>query len=157
MRLQVLTIRKIISGGQTGVDRAALDWAIARGLAHGGYCPIGRKAEDGPIPPKYRLTELSSDDYSVRTRKNVEVADGTLILKRGELKGGTTYTAEVAAALKKPLFVIDVDEPVDQEAFAAWTQAEKIRTLNVAGPRESQSPGIYERATDRLGQLFNSN
>lgn len=89
-------ITKIISGGQTGVDRAALDADAACGIAGGGFCPKGRRAEDGPIPPHYPLTELASADYPTRTRRNVHAADATLVLTRGRLRGGTLYTVQVA-------------------------------------------------------------
>jgi hypothetical protein len=87
---------KIISGGQTGVDRAALDAALALNIPCGGWCPKGRKAEDGPIPERYPLQETSSADYRVRTEKNVTDSDGTLILTRGPVTGGTAYTVIVS-------------------------------------------------------------
>src|SRR5262245_12256199 len=107
-------LEKIISGGQTGVDRAALDVAILRGIPHGGYCPMGRLAEDGPIPAHYHLTELLSKEYPVRTRENVLAGDGTLILHRGRPRGGTAYTIEVAQERSKPLYLIDVDQPLNR-------------------------------------------
>ena|ERR1700687_213803 len=143
-------IERILSGGQTGVDRAALDFAIERGIPHGGWCPKGRKAEDGPIPAQYRLTEMPTEDYGARTRKNVEAADGTLIIKRGELKGGTGYTAEIAQELGKPLYLLDADEPLNRASFEAWVQTHRIKVLNVAGPRESQCPGIYQKVKEVL-------
>src|SRR5438105_4205172 len=89
------TLTRLISGGQTGVDRAALDWAIDHGLEHSGWCPKGRKAEDGVIPAHYDLQETASGRYEPRTRANVMEADGTLILNLGELNGGTLLTAEI--------------------------------------------------------------
>ena len=89
-----MKISKIISGGQTGVDRAALDAAISLGLEHGGFCPKGRVAEDGIIPVEYKMDELDTEEYSVRTMKNVQCSDGTLILHQGKITGGTTLTDE---------------------------------------------------------------
>src|SRR5438067_958310 len=139
-------IKKIVSGGQTGVDRAALDVAMELGLPHGGFCPNGRKAEDGPIPSRYQLTETESADYGVRTRRNVDASDGTLIIKRGDLKAGTAYTAACAQELKRPLFIVDLDDPPNQKAFQNWLSRHTIHVLNVAGPRESQQSRIYALA-----------
>jgi hypothetical protein len=146
---------RIISGGQTGVDRAALDFAIERGFDYGGYCPKGRRAEDGAIPLHYNLTETKSADYAERTEKNVDAADGTLILHRGELSSGTQFTAELCAYKEKPLFLIDLDSAVDRTAaFQSWLKKNHIKTLNVAGPRESQRPGISAQAAAVLRQLL---
>ena len=109
----------IISGGQTGVDRAALDAAIAAGLAHGGWCPRGRRAEDGPIDPRYELRETESDEYPARTARNVRDADATLILRRGEITGGTKLTREIAAC-ERPYLVVDLDQAPDVTAVRAW-------------------------------------
>jgi hypothetical protein len=147
--------QRIISGGQTGVDRAALDFAIERGFEHGGYCPKGRRAEDGIIPLHYNLTESDSADYADRTEKNVEAADGTLILHRGPFTGGTQFTVELCRVKEKPLFLIDMDNPADRTAaFRTWLKKNNIRTLNVAGPRESQKPGISAQAGSTLRQLL---
>lgn len=100
---------KIISGGQTGADRAALDWAIAAGIPHGGWAPKGRKAEDGRIPDCYQLLELPSASYRQRTRQNVLDSDGTLIVNLGELNDGTMLTRTFAEALDKPCLVIQVE------------------------------------------------
>lgn len=142
-------VDKIVSGGQTGADRAALDWAIARGIPHGGWCPRGRKAEDGAIGTRYALTETAGRDYRQRTRLNVEDSDGTLILNLGELEGGTQETLRFAGRLKKPCHVVQLDGAVPQGlTFAAleWLRAHRIRVLNVAGPRESKRPGMYAAA-----------
>ncbi|MCX8018628.1 MAG: putative molybdenum carrier protein, partial [Rhodocyclaceae bacterium] len=104
-RVWVETAR-IISGGQTGVDRAALDWAIARGIPHGGWCPKGRLAEDGPIAPRYNLTETESADLGERTWCNVRDSDGTLILNRGDLSGGSLKTLYLAERLGRPCLVV---------------------------------------------------
>jgi threonyl-tRNA synthetase len=146
---------RIISGGQTGVDRAALDFAIERRFAYGGYCPKGRRAEDGTIPLHYNLTETKSADYAERTEKNVDDADGTLILHRGDLSSGTQFTAELCQYKEKPLFLIDMDHPADRMvAFRSWLKKNQIKTLNIAGPRESQRPGISAQAADILRQLL---
>jgi Circularly permutated YpsA SLOG family len=146
---------RIISGGQTGVDRAALDFAIERRFAYGGFCPKGRRAEDGVIPLHYNLVETRSADYAERTERNVDAADGTLILHRGELSSGTQFTAELCHDKEKPVFMIDLDNPADRPAaFQGWLQKNHIKTLNVAGPRESQRPGISAQAAELLRQLL---
>ena len=149
-------VRVVISGGQTGVDRAALDWAIASGVAQGGWCPRERRAEDGAIPPVYRLRETASAGYEERTRRNVRDSDATLILNLGELEGGTLLTVAHAARIGRPHRVVQLDDPAqaaDVAAVAAWIRATRAEVLNVAGPRESKRPGIYARAADYLGRL----
>lgn len=137
---------KIISGGQTGVDRGALDAAIDLGIAHGGTCPRGRLAEDGTIPLRYHLEESESAEYRVRTERNVLQSDGTLILHGGRLAGGTELTWRLAAQYGKPCLVIDLCHPPDVDTVRRWLVEHQVETLNVAGPRESQCPGIGERA-----------
>ena len=141
---------KIISGGQTGVDRAALDAAIELGLGYGGSIPKGRKAEDGPIDEKYgKLTELGSPDYRVRTQKNVTDSDATLIITRGRLSGGTALTARLASTQHKPHLILDLKTTDEARALgeaAAWLDRVRPGVLNVAGPRESEAPGIYGTA-----------
>jgi len=147
---------RIISGGQTGVDRAALQAAIDLGIDHGGWCPRGRRAEDGRIPTRFHLQEVDSKDYSVRTLRNILESDGTLILHSGKLTGGTALTESAARQHRKPLLLVDMDK--DAEGAAAkirtWIESHQIRTLNVAGPRESTSPGIYDRALAFLAVVF---
>jgi hypothetical protein len=136
---------KIFSGGQTGVDRAALDFAIRHGCEHGGWCPHGRLAEDGVIPPIYRLCETDSADYDERTEKNVLDSDATLIVAREkELCGGTAFTKSCAEKHGRPALVVCEREGVLKSAAALskFLKRNKVRTLNVAGPRESQAPGI---------------
>jgi Predicted Rossmann fold nucleotide-binding protein involved in DNA uptake len=145
---------QIISGGQTGVDRAALDIAIELGIVHGGWCPRGRRAEDGCIPPGYRLRETNVTDYAERTRRNVEEADGTLILNQGELQGGTEFTAQYAALLQKPLLIVDLDQACSPDTLRNWLAVHQIHILNIAGPRESKSPGIYQKSMNRLRMLL---
>ena len=106
-------IKKIISGGQTGVDRAGLDAAIQHNISHGGWCPRGRRAEDGTIDTRYQLVETASHDYSQRTEFNVRDTDGTLILNMGTLDGGTAFTARVAESIPKPCLILDLGGPVD--------------------------------------------
>src|SRR3954470_4737331 len=126
-------IRRIVSGGQTGVDRAALDVALEQGMDCGGWCPQGRRAEDGPIPEHYPLQETPWDGYPQRTEWNVRDSDGTLILTYGESDRGTALTVELVQRKKKPYFVVDVTGEVDANAIRAWAEANGVRVLNVAG------------------------
>ena len=142
----------IVSGGQTGVDRAALDLALELGLACGGFCPRGRIAEDGRIDDRYPLIETPSADYAERTEWNIVHSDATLILHRGHLSGGTALTARLARRQGKPLRLVDLAEHPDPAAVAAWVAS--FRVLNVAGPRQSQSPGIYRAAREFLRQVL---
>ena len=137
---------KIVSGGQTGVDRGALDAARLVGIPHGGWCPRGRLAEDGRVPEVYALEETRSDRYAVRTARNVVDSDGTLILTRGRPSGGTALTARLARQHGKPLLVIDLNDAPDPEAVRSWIRAHDLRVMNVAGPRESSAPGIQRDA-----------
>jgi hypothetical protein len=147
-------VEKIISGGQTGVDRAALDVALAMGIHCGGWCPKGRRAEDGRIPSRYPLVEMTSAAYAARTKRNVREADATLILSRGEPRGGTLLTQRTVARLGKPYLSVDLDSPTALAEIRVWLRENTIRILNVAGPRESQSPGITLQATQLLHELF---
>ena len=139
---------RIVSGGQTGVDRAALDVALELGLPCGGWCPRGRRAEDGPIPPRYPLTETGSASYRSRTRRNVEDSDGTVILAWGPLAGGTRFTAAYAERHGRPHVIVDLAQwsDADVQRVRAWLAAHSIRILNVAGPRASQAPDAYAAA-----------
>lgn len=143
-------ISKIISGGQTGVDRAALDVAIDLGIPHGGWCPKGRIAEDGPISLTYQLREMASPDYVERTRKNVLEADGTLILYSNKLEGGTFLTANYAEKIGRPCLKIRLSNPGSFNRLQEWIVRHKISVLNVAGPRSSKEPTIYQKATKYL-------
>ncbi len=147
-------IPKIVSGGQTGVDRAALDVALELGVPCGGWCPEGRRAEDGPIDLRYPLRETRSRDYRVRTERNVKEADGTLILTRGLARGGTALTTNLAQKHHKPHLVVDLSAETDPEEVRNWIHHNKIRILNVAGPRETEHPGIHNQAVDFLRALF---
>jgi hypothetical protein len=140
----------IVSGGQTGVDRAALDVAMERGIPCGGWCPAGRWAEDGPIDPRYPLRETPSADPAERTEWNVRDSDATLLLTTSAASPGTALTAEIARRLGRPLYPWRLDAPPDAGHFRAWLRTHRFRTLNVAGPRESESPGAYAAAADYL-------
>ena len=145
---------KIISGGQTGVDRAALDFAIRHGYEYGGWCPRDRRAEDGPIPSAYVLHETDSSDYVERTEQNVLDADATLIVARErELSGGTAFTKFCAEQHGRPLLVVCEPDGVAKGAAALskFIERYKVRTLNVAGPRESQAPGLGKFLGEVLG------
>jgi hypothetical protein len=148
----------IISGGQTGVDRAALDVARERGLSYGGYIPKGRRTEDGTLPDEYvGMTETESSIFAVRTRENVACADATLILARGPPDGGTLLAKLTAQAKEKPLLVLDLFEVDPDEAVQrtlAWLRGLPAGSLNVAGPRESRQPGIHAEARALLEAVF---
>lgn len=144
---------KIVSGGQTGVDRAALDSALELGLGCGGWCPKGRKAEDGAIPARYPLRETPSEEYAQRTEWNVRDSDCTLVLSWGPPEGGTKLTIELARKLGKPFLVLDMTVPAQD--VLKWIQAREARVLNVAGPRESFRPGgVYAEARAVLTTVF---
>jgi hypothetical protein len=147
-------LQRVVSGGQTGVDRAALDAALALGISCGGWCPRDRKAEDGPIPARYPVQETPSDGYEQRTRWNVRDSDGTLVLTAGDPSGGTALTIEVAREWGRPLLVLDLNAKPPVADTERWLHFHRIRTLNVAGPRESQIPGIQVRACEFLEILL---
>ena len=149
----MLTVKKIVSGGQTGVDRGALDAALKLGIPCGGWCPKGRRAVDGVISERYPLNETESSNYSVRTRLNIRDSDGTLVINRGVLEGGTAYTVEIAAKLEKPCLVVDADDPWTVEKIRDWLVGSNIEILNVAGPREEKRPGISEQTFNLLLKL----
>lgn len=138
-------LSKIISGGQTGADRAALDAALEAGFSIGGSCPAGRKAEDGPISIRYELEEVNGG-YRQRTKRNILDSDGTLIFYESYLSGGTELTVDFCIRLKKPYKLIDidlVDTEVVSSLLVAFTDTFEIKVLNVAGPRASGCQGIY--------------
>lgn len=136
-------MERVVSGGQTGVDRAALDVALDLGVTCGGWCPRGRRAEDGVIPDRYPLRETPSDRYPVRTRRNVLEADATLVLCAGPVTGGTALTVRLAETLGKPHLVVDLSTAPRPGPVREWIAGVRPRTLNVAGPRESENPGIH--------------
>lgn len=143
----------IVSGGQTGVDRAALDAALEYGVEIEGWCPRGRLAEDGVLPLRYPLNETKSSDYSERTRLNVRDSDGTMILSRGKVLGGSLLTQKAAIELRRPLLIADPARENVRNVLE-WINSNGIRRLNVAGPRESEAPGIYVQAARFIGHVL---
>ncbi len=147
----------IVSGGQTGADRAALDFAIAHGIAHGGWCPRGRLAEDGPLPPRYQLRETPSQNYAQRTEWNVRDSNATVLFTlTAEMQGGTALTRDLAERLGKPWLHLAGGEagrasvPEAADRLAAFLAGHQVQTLNIAGPRASQEPGV----ADFVGQVL---
>jgi hypothetical protein len=147
-------LQQIVSGGQTGVDRAALDAAIYLQIPHGGWCPRGRLAEDGPIDRQYQLRETAESDYAVRTEKNVLDSNGTLILHYLDLSGGTKLTSQLAARYRRPRLIVDLAQPPHPELVIDWLVTEQVSILNIAGPRESSVRGIGRLAEEYLLQVF---
>ena len=147
---------EVRSGGQTGVDRAGLDAAMAWGLKTGGWCPRGRLAEDGVIPQRYRLRETPLSDYAQRTGWNVRDSEATLILHRGALTGGTELTRRLAESMGRPCRCVDLATAPDPRESAAWIRQRAPSKLNIAGPRESQHPGIGLQARRFLELVFRS-
>ena len=147
-------VSKVISGGQTGVDRAALDAALNLGIEIGGWCPKDRWAEDGAIPSKYPLEETASDDRTERTARNVKSASATLILHDGVDSPGTRFTEDLARSGGKPCLVALLHHPRLVESVRHWLERTRPEVLNVAGPRESESPGIYNHAFNRLTRIL---
>jgi len=146
-----------ISGGQTGVDRATLDFALEHSIPCGGWCPKGRLAEDGKIPQKYPLQETITSAYPERTEKNILDSDGTLVLNmEGILDQGTRYTIELSRIHKKPCLIINMSRGQERQVseIRVWLEKEKITILNIAGARESNSPGIYKKTGVFLEKLL---
>lgn len=156
-----MPISRIISGGQTGADRAALDAAIEAGIEHGGWAPRGRRAEDGTIAPQYRLGETPDADYSQRTEWNVRDSDATLIISRGPLQGGSELTRTFARHYAKPVLHLDLSAQSTDEAadtIVRWLDSPDVATLaailNVAGPRASEDKEIYRLTKSLLTEVF---
>lgn len=150
-------IAKIISGGQTGADQAALDVAIEMRISHGGWIPKGRKTEKGRLPDRYHMQETNAIDYAQRTELNIVDSHGTLLFSRGKLKGGSALTQRLAKKHKKPCLHIDLDELSEYKAvqiIKTWIEVRDIRILNVAGPRASENPGIYDDVKNTLKSLL---
>jgi hypothetical protein len=153
-------IETIVSGGQTGVDRAALDIAIEYKIPHSGWCPFGRKAEDGVILPKYNLKEApeptpeeSKDPdaiYKKRTELNAKDSDGTLIILKDAPMGGTLFTIDMLKKYNKPYLIYNIEKSSGINEIIGWIKKNNIKKLNVAGPRESQTDGIYKAALNIL-------
>lgn len=152
-------ITKIISGGQTGADRAGIDVAIDLGIDYGGSIPEGRRTEDGTLPERYdKIIELKSKSYPVRTEKNIADSDATVIFTLGKMGSGSALTLRFAQQHNKPCLHIDLGKTQDDEAvkkISDWIDEVKPDILNVAGSRESTSKGIYNRTYDILRKVFN--
>jgi hypothetical protein len=150
-------IKKIISGGQTGADRAALDFAIKHQIPHGGWVPKGRLAEDGPLPDSYALHEMPTNSYPARTERNVIDSDGTLIVSHGKPTGGSDLTRKFAIKHGRSWLQIDLNQTDHTDAAAKikeWIVQEEIAILNVAGPRASKDPRIYNKVMEVLELVF---
>ncbi|MBI1733293.1 MAG: putative molybdenum carrier protein [Gammaproteobacteria bacterium] len=154
-----MPLLKIVSGGQTGVDRAALDAALALAFPAGGWCPEGRLAEDGPIPARYPLEELPGGGYPERTRRNVMDSDGTVIIYFDALHGGTLETQRICEERSKPHLLLNarmVPEEKAAEQIIAFIREHDLAVLNVAGPRASKEPGAYGYALATITRLLQS-
>jgi hypothetical protein len=150
-------IEKIISGGQTGADQAALDAAIKLGISHGGWIPKGRLTEDGPLSDKYDLIEMPTASYPERTKKNIRESDGTLILSRGRLTGGSDLTEKWAIKYGKPMLHIDLSSVTPFDAAVQinnWIVDYDIKIMNVAGPRASKDSKIYQSTLDIIESVL---
>jgi hypothetical protein len=150
-------LSKIVSGGQTGVDRAALDVAIELDIPYSGWIPKGRLAEDGMVPEKYKLKEMPNDRYVERTEQNVVDSDGTLIIARGTLSGGSAYTRKMAMKHGKPWSYVDLDKIIAFQAAITindWLIKHNIEVLNVAGPRHSGAPQLYGQVKKILESVY---
>jgi hypothetical protein len=148
---------KIISGGQTGVDRAALDVALRHGINCGGWCPAGRLDEFGKIPDRYPVQELQSGGFNARTLQNVKDSDGTVVVYPGELRGGTAQTVRFCVDLERAHQLINASKFSDEDAarlIADFVRKNKIDILNVAGPRQSEWPEGYDYATRALNAFL---
>jgi hypothetical protein len=156
--MKLKRIKIITSGGQTGADRAAFDFALAHGLEISGFVPRGRRAEDGPLSDKYpNLRETATRSYAERTRLNVQTSDATLILSHGNLAGGSRLTQEFARQSRKPFLHLDLSELNIKAAArraAQWLDSIECENLNIAGSRASTDAEIYERTREFLAELF---
>lgn len=153
----MMTSFKFMSGGQTGADRAALDFALAHEIPHVGWCPAGHLAEDGRIEPRYQLHDTPDADPAQRTEWNVRDAEATVIVSiRAELSGGSKFTAAIAERLGKPCLHLaaERDEPGAADRLLAFLLDHRVRVLNVAGPRASTEPGIADYVTQLLTQVW---
>ncbi|MBT4364997.1 MAG: hypothetical protein HN737_05460 [Desulfobacterales bacterium] len=155
-----MEIEKIISGGQTGADQAALDVAIKLDISHGGWIPKDRVTENGTLPDKYKLNEMPTDSYEARTEKNVMVSDGTLIISHGQLSGGSKLTLDLAEKHNRSYLHIDLNNTNSFNAsreINLWIRNNNIRILNVAGSRASKDPNIYKATMDVLEAVIYMN
>ena len=152
-----MRIAKVISGGQTGADQAALDTAIALGIPHGGWVPKGRKTENGVLPDKYRLKEMPTSSYTKRTEQNVIDSEGTLIISLGPLTGGSELTHKTAMLHDRPCLHIDLgvlDPHKAVKTVRSWIARHGIKVLNIAGPRASETPNIYDMTAKLLKAIL---
>lgn len=153
-----MLVNKIVSGGQTGVDRAALDAAIQNNIPHGGWCPKGRLAENSTtIPEFYNLIETEESDVSVRTKLNIRDSSGTMIILPkwpNEVKDGTILTIDEVKAQNKPYYIVNLSGENSYNDILLWIKENKISILNIAGPRESSSNGIYNKSLNFLDLLI---
>ena len=150
-------IEKIISGGQTGADQAALDASIKLGIPHGGWIPKGRMTENGPLPDKYDLIEMPTKSYPDRTKKNIKESDGTLILSHGRLTGGSEYTRKWAVKYSKPMAHINLSSVTPFDAAVLinnWIVEYDIKMINIAGPRASKDSKIYQSTLDIIESVL---
>lgn len=148
-----MTISKIISGGQSGVDRSALDFSLQFNIDCSGWCPKGRMAEDGIIPIKYPLIETKETEPIYRTIKNIEASDGTLIIYRKNLDKGSHQTLDYAQKIEVPVLLFDLSKLTSVDEIQNWIISNQINILNIAGSRESNSPGIYHETFDFLKKI----
>ena len=151
----MISIKTIISGGQTGADQAGLDFAISAGIPHGGWCPKGRRSEDGPIPSKYSLQETLSDYYRDRTTRNVQDSDGTIVFISGSIEGepGSALTLNLCKTHGRPNLLINLSiDSIENAAklIRTFLRDYKIKILNIAGSRASISPGIGQKVIETL-------
>jgi hypothetical protein len=148
-------IEKLVSGGQTGADRVALDWAISRGIPHSGWCPKERKAEDGAIPMRYALKETEAAAYPRRTERNVKDSDGTVIISVSPvLSRGSYLTATLTREHGKPMLHVHADNFTPGIVLRGFVQKYRLQTLNVAGPRASNEPGVAVFVRGVLDEAF---
>ena len=148
-------VKKIISGGQTGADRAGLDYAINNWLDHGGWCPKNRRAEDGAIDPRYQLQETEDDDYNERTELNVKGSDATVIFTKAKLGAGSNLTKRLAEGHGKPWLIVKIQNPkTAANLLRRFLERHSPEVLNVAGTRESHCPEIYKFTYNVLGRAL---
>ena len=160
--MKTVKILRIVSGGQSGADRAGLDAAIEAGIPHGGYCPHGRRSEDGTIPERYQLKETSSSGYTKRTEMNIVMSDCTLLfVGSGKLSPGSAKTAMFAESVNKPCLLVPVANLSEGHLagqIVDWfeTMQKDELVVNVAGNRESVCPGISEKVKSIMGMVFST-
>lgn len=153
-----MNLHLVIGGGQTGADQGGLEFAIVHGIPHGGWCPKGRICEDGIIPSRYRLVETDTTDYRLRTKLNVLASDGTVIIHRAPLSGGSRLTRDLCSQHRRAFLLIDFGQTVPEAAVSLrqWAWQHGIKVLNVAGSRESKCHGVRQFTVDVLTQAYHS-